>query len=431
MALQTLRRMASGGIYDQVGGGFARYSVDVRWLVPHFEKMLYDNALLARAYLHAWQITDDPLFRRVCEETLDWAMRELRQDEGGFASSLDADSEGVEGKFYVWTPDEVRAALSPELASAAIAHYGITDAGNFEGGATVLSRVTSDPAELAAIKAGLLAARSARVRPSLDDKRVTSWNALMISALADAGAAFGRADYLSAAVACASFVESELRSSDGGLLRVFNRGRAKQPAFLDDYAYLLEAYLTLYESTFDERWFVRAVELAEAILIRFHDPERGGFFSTSVEHTGLIARRKDLEDAPIPSGASAACYGLLRLSRLTGESSYYEAASSLIALLHPIAPKHPLAFGHLLRAMDFSVAPVREVALAGDADDLAAVVHRGFYPHVVLAGGGGDAVPLLAGRDAVDGAGAAYVCEHFTCQLPLTSAEDLTKALQS
>lgn len=430
MALQTLRRMASGGLYDQVGGGFSRYSVDERWAVPHFEKMLYDNALLARTYLHAWQITDDPLFRRVCEETLDWAIRELRQDEGGFASSLDADSEGVEGKFYVWTAEQIRAALPPDLAEAAIAHYGVTDAGNFEGGTTVLSRVSGDPSGLGEIKAGLLAARAKRVRPALDDKRVTSWNALMISALADAGAAFGRADYLAAAVACASFIESELRSPDGGLLRVFNRGRSKQPGFLDDYAYLLEAYLTLYESTFEERWFVRAVELAETILIRFHDPELGGFFSTGAEHTGLIARRKDLEDAPIPSGASAACFGLLRLARLTGESSYLDAASSLIALLHPIAPRHPLAFGHLLRAMDFFVAPVREVALAGPADELAAAVRRGYFPHVVLAGGGGDAVPLLVDRPAVDDGATAYVCENFTCQMPVTRVEDLTRLLQ-
>jgi uncharacterized protein YyaL (SSP411 family) len=431
MALQTLRRMASGGLYDQVGGGFARYSVDPAWRVPHFEKMLYDNALLARAYLHAWKITDDKLFRRVCEETLDWAIRELRQDEGGFASSLDADSEGVEGKFYVWTPAQIREALSPELAEAAIAHYGVTDAGNFEGGTTVLTRVTADPAALAEIKAGLLAARSARVRPALDDKRLCAWNALMIGALAEAGAAFGRADYLAAAEACATFVETELRAADGGLLRVFNRGIAKQPAFLDDYAYLLEAYLTLYESTFDERWFVRAVELAEAILIRFHDSERGGFFSTSAEHTGLIARRKDLEDAPIPAGASSACFGLLRLARLTGEASYEAAAVSLIKLLHPIAPQHPLAFGHLLRAMDFYAATVREVALAGDdVSELAGVVRRGFYPHVVLAGGGGDTVPLLAGRTAVDGQAAAYVCENFTCGLPVTRGEELAQLLQ-
>src|SRR4051812_44516663 len=267
MPLQTLRRMAAGGIYDQVGGGFARYSGDERWGVPHFEKMLYDNALLARAYLHAWQITDDTLFRRVCEERLDWAIRELRQDEGGFASSLDADSEGVEGKFYVWTVDEIRSALGDDLADVALAHFGVTSAGNFEG-ANILVRATSDPPELAEIKWRLLEARSARVRPGLDDKRLCSWNALMIAALAEAGAAFGRADYLSAAVTCATFVETELRDASGALLRTFNRGRAKQPAFLEDHAYLLEAYIVVYESTFDERWFVRAVELAETLLMR-------------------------------------------------------------------------------------------------------------------------------------------------------------------
>ncbi len=388
MPLQTLRRMASGGIYDQVGGGFARYSVDARWLVPHFEKMLYDNALLARAYLHAYQVSGEGLFRRVCEETLDWAMRELRQDEGGFASSLDADSEGVEGKFYVWTPDEIRAAL-PDLADVAIEHFGVTDAGNFEG-KNILVRATPDPPQLAEIKAGLLAARAARVRPALDDKRLTSWNALMISALADAGAALERADYLAAAVACARFVETELVDSDGRLLRTFNRGRAKLAAYLEDHAYLVEAYLTLYEATFDPAWFVRARALADEILTRFYDPERGGFFSVADDHTGLIARRKDLEDAPIPSGGSAAAFGLLRLARFTGEARYEDAAISLIRLLHKVVPEHPLAFGHLLRAIDFQLAPVREVALAGaDVSALARVVRGAFLPHVVLAGGDG------------------------------------------
>src|SRR3954471_3292364 len=266
MPLMTLRRMAAGGMYDQVGGGFARYSVDERWLVPHFEKMLYDNALLARAYLHAFQVSEEPLFRRVCEETLDWAMRELRQDEGGFASSLDADSEGVEGKFYVWTVAEIRAALG-ELADEAIRHFGASEQGNFEG-SNILVRATADPPALREIKAKLLAAREQRVRPGLDDKRLTSWNALMISALADAGAALGRADYVAAAVACASFVEKELRTEDGVLLRTFNRGRAKLPAFLEDHAFLLEAYLDLYEATFDARWFSLARELAETILDR-------------------------------------------------------------------------------------------------------------------------------------------------------------------
>jgi uncharacterized protein YyaL (SSP411 family) len=427
MPLQTLRRMASGGIYDQVGGGFARYSVDARWVVPHFEKMLYDNALLARAYLHAFQVSGEPLFRRVCEETLDWAMRELRQDEGGFASSLDADSEGVEGKFYVWTPDEIRAAI-PSLADAAIAHFGVTDAGNFEG-ANVLVRATPDPPELPEIKRGLLTARSARVRPGLDDKRLTSWNALMIAALADAGAALERADYLAAAVACARFVEDELRADDGRLLRTFNRGRAKLPALLEDHAYLLEAYLTLYEATFDGEWFSRAVALADELLTRFYDDERGGFFSVADDHTGLIARRKDLEDAPIPSGGSSACFGLLRLARLTGDARYEDAALSLIRLLHTLAPQHPMAFGHLLRAIDFMFAPVREVALAGDdVSALARVVRGGYFPYVVLAGGDG-AIPLLEGRGPVDGAAAAYVCERFTCQLPVTTTEDLLRSL--
>src|SRR3954454_1488073 len=292
MPLQTLRRMAAGGIYDQIGGGFARYSVDPAWIVPHFEKMLYDNALLARAYLHAYQVTEDPLFRRVCEETLDWAIRELRQDEGGFASSLDSDSEGVEGKFYVWSLEEVRAALG-DLADAGIRAFGVTEGGNFEG-ANILVRATSDPPELPEIKAALLQARSAPVRPALDDKRLTGWNALMISAMADAGAALERADYVAAAVACAEFIERELRDSSGQLLRTFNRGRAKLPAFLEDHAYLLEAYLGLYEATFDERWFIRARELADTVLARFYDAERGGFFSTAGADANLVARRKEL-----------------------------------------------------------------------------------------------------------------------------------------
>src|SRR4051812_38435836 len=427
MPLQTLRRMASGGIYDQIGGGFARYSVDARWLVPHFEKMLYDNALLARAYLHGFQVSGEPLFRRVCEETLDWAMRELRQDEGGFASSLDADSEGVEGKFYVWSMDEIRDVLG-ELADAAIEHFGVTEAGNFEG-KSILVRATSDPERLPEIKARLLEAREKRVRPGLDDKRLTSWNALMIGALADAGAALERADYVSAAVTAARFIEAELRDGNGRLLRTYNRGRAKLPAFLEDHAYLLEAYLTLYEATFDAHWFTRAVELAETILARFWDAERGGFFSVADDHRGLIARRKDLEDAPIPSGASAAAFGLLRLSRLTGEARYEDAAWSLIRLLHTVAPQHPLAFGHLLRAIDFALAPVREVALAGDdLAPLARVVRGRFLPHVVLAGGDGE-VPLLEGRTPVEGRAAAYVCERFTCKLPVTGPDELVALL--
>jgi len=429
MALHTLRRMAGGGMYDQIGGGFARYSVDARWLVPHFEKMLYDNALLARAYLHAWQVSGEPRFERVATETLDWALRELRQPEGGFAAALDADSEGVEGRFYVWTLDELRAALPADLSAAAIEHFGASEAGNFEG-ANILVRATPDPERLPEIRARLLEARERRVRPGLDDKRLTAWNALMISALADAGAVLERADYLDAAVAAAEFVVRELRDGDGRLLRTYNRGQAKLPAQLEDHAFLLEALLTLYEATFDARWFAAARALAEQILERFADPERGGFFAVAADHE-LIARRKEIEDAPIPAGASAATFGLLRLAALTGEARYEDAAVGSIALLHTVAPQHPAAFGHLLGAIDFHLAPVKEVALAGDgAHALERVVREAFRPHLVLAGGAaGGEVPLLEGRTPVEGRAAAYVCERFACQRPVTEPDDLRALL--
>jgi uncharacterized protein len=427
MALHTLRRMAGGGMYDQVGGGFARYSVDERWIVPHFEKMLYDNALLARVYLHGFQVSREPFFERVCRETLDWALRELRQDEGGFASALDADSEGVEGRFYVWRPEEVREALPHDLAEAAIEHFGITEAGNFEG-ASIPVRATPDPGRLDEIKARLLAARERRVRPGLDDKRLTAWNALMISALADAGAVLGSGEYREAAVACAEFVMRDLRDDQGRLLRTYNHGQAHLRAYLEDHAYLLEALLTLYEATFDPRWFAEARELADEILTRFADSERGGFYSTASDHERLIARRKDIDDTPIPSGSSAACFGLLRLAKLSGEARYEDAALGVIRLLHTVAPQHPTAFGHLLQAIDFHLAEVREVALVGDdRTPLEAVVREAFRPHLVLAAGEG--VPLLEGREPIDGRAAAYVCEHFVCRRPVTEPDELRALL--
>jgi uncharacterized protein YyaL (SSP411 family) len=432
MALHTLRAMASGAMYDQVGGGFSRYSVDARWVIPHFEKMLYDNALLARAYLHGWQVSGEPFFARVCTETLDWALRDLRQDEGGFASALDADSEGVEGRFYVWTPAQVREALGDEaLAAAAIEHFGITEAGSFEGaGAPV--RATSDPPELPEIKARMREFRERRVWPALDDKRLTAWNALMISALADAGAALDRDDYRDAAIACAEFVLRDLRGPDGRLLRTYNRRQAKLGAYLEDHAFLLEALLTLYEATFAPRWFAEALALADTILDRFADAERGGFFSTADDHEALVARRKDLEDAPIPSGASSAALGLLRLARLTGEHRYEEAALGVVRLLHQVAPQHPAAFGHYLQALDFHLAPVREVAIVGPgAEPLERVVRGAFRPHVVLAGGPAGDVPLLAGREPVDGRAAAYVCEHFSCRRPVTEPDELIGLLDA
>ena len=417
MTTHTLRAMASGGMYDQVGGGFARYSVDARWLVPHFEKMLYDNALLARAYLHGWQVTGEPLFRTVCEETLDWALREMRGDEGGFHSALDADSEGEEGKFYVWSFEE--------LDDEAVAAFGATEEGNFEG-KNILVRAGEASAEL---KQRLYETRSKRVWPGLDDKRLTSWNALMIAALAEAGAVLERADYLDAARDCAEFILRDLRD-DGRLLRTWKGGQAKLNAYLEDHAFLLEALLTLYESTFEPRWFAEARALADTMIERFADEQRGGFFETSSDHEQLVARRKDLEDHPIPAGNSSAAYGLLRLAALTGEHEYEKRAVGVFRLLHKVAARHAQAFAHLLQALDFHFASVKEVALVGPGrEPLERTVRARFRPHLVLAGGEPDGVPLLEGREPVDGRAAAYVCEHFACQRPVTEAEDLEALL--
>ena len=430
MTSHTLRAMASGGMYDQVGGGFSRYSVDPYWLVPHFEKMLYDNALLARAYLHGWQVTGDELFRRVAEETLDWTLREMRADEGGFYSALDADSEGVEGKFYVWTVEEMRDALSGEPdADEAIAWFGATDRGNFEG-RNIPVRGPGAPDRLGEWRRRLYEVRAKRVWPGLDDKRLTSWNALMISALAEAGAVLERRDYIEAARGCAEFVLGSLRDEEGRLLRTWKDGEARLNAYLEDHAYLLEALLTLYESTFEPRWFGEARALADTMIERFADEENGGFFETSSDHEQLLARRKDLEDHPIPSGNASAAYGLLRLAALTGEHTYESRAVSVLRLLHELGPKHPQAFGHLLQAMDFHLASVKEVALVGDdLHPLERVVRGEFRPHLVVAGGVPDGVPLLQDRPPVDGRAAAYVCERFACKAPVTDPVELERLL--
>ena len=372
MALQTLHAMAAGGIYDQLGGSFARYSVDATWMVPHFEKMLYDNALLARAYLHGWQASADERLLEVCIDTLDWALREMRGPEGGFYSALDADSEGVEGRFYVWTVQELREALGDD-ADAAIAWFGATENGNFsdphhpEPGLNVLQARGPQPPhdQRERIRTRLLEDRARRTRPGLDDKRLTSWNALMISALADAGAALGAQDgarYLDAALACAEFLWRDMRDERGRLLRTYNDGHAKIDAYLEDHAFLLEASIALFEATCEERWFDQAIALAEETIARFADPERGGFFSTASDGEALIARRKDLEDSPIPSGASSAAVGLLRLAQLTGEDRYERHGLSVLRLMHEIAPRHPTAFGHLLQALHWHLAPARPIA---------------------------------------------------------------------
>jgi uncharacterized protein len=430
MTSHTLRAMASGGMYDQVGGGFSRYSVDPYWLVPHFEKMLYDNALLARVYLHGWLVTGDELFRTVAVETLEWALKEMRAPEGGFFSALDADSEGVEGRFYVWTVDELRAALEGDPdADEAIAWFGATDRGNFEG-RNIPVRGPGTPDRLDDWRRALYEVRAKRVWPGLDDKRLTSWNALMISALAEAGAVLERPDYVEAAARCADFVLGSLREDQGRLLRTWKDGEARLNAYLEDHAYLLEALLTLYESSFDPRWFAEARTLADRMIERFADEDNGGFFETSTDHERLLARRKDLEDHPIPSGNASAAYGLLRLAALTGEHVYEERAVSVLRLLHELAPNHPQAFGHLLQALDFHLSPVKEVALVGDDfQPLERVVRGEFRPHLVLAGGAPDGVPLLQDRAPVDGRPAAYVCERFACKAPVTEPEELERLL--
>jgi uncharacterized protein len=426
MTSGTLRAMASGGMYDQVGGGFARYSVDAHWLVPHFEKMLYDNALLARAYLHGWQVVGDPLFRRVCRETLDWALEEMRAPEGGFFSALDADSEGVEGKFYVWTLEELRDTLDDDEA---VAWFGATERGNFEG-RNILVRGEGEPERLDDWRRRLYEVRARRVWPGLDDKRLTAWNALMISALAEAGAVLRRQEYVDAARDCAEFILRDLRDEHCRLLRTYKDGRSRLNAYLEDHAFLLEALLTLYEATFEPRWFAEAHALADTMIARFTDDENGGFFETSSDHERLVARRKDLEDHPIPSGNSSAAYGLLRLAALTGEHEYERRAETVLRLLHHVAGRHPQAFPHLLQAIDFYLAAVKEVALVGDdIGPLERVVRDAFRPHLVLAGRASDGVPLLEGRDPVDGRATAYVCERFACKAPVTEPSELERLL--
>ena len=439
----TLDSMAGGGIFDQLAGGFARYSVDGMWLVPHFEKMLYDNALLATAYLHGWQALGHARWRSVCERTLDWALAEMRGPEGGFYSALDADSEGEEGRFYVWDAAEMRDVLATAGlegdAEAILAHWGVTDEGNFEGRNVLhlpAGLAGPEPERIGEARAALLERRAERVRPGLDDKRLCSWNALMVAALAEAGAVVDREDYLEAARECAEFVWTQMRDADGRLLRTWKDGRAHLSAYLEDYAYLTGALLTLYEASFDARWFDAARETADRMIDLFADPGRGAFFTTAHDHEELIARRKDVEDHPIPSGNSAAALALLRLAALTGEHEYERHAVSVFRLLHRAAARHPHSLAHLLLAMDFHFARVKEVALVAPADGdglapLAAVVRSKLRPHLVLAGGveGADRPELMRERQALEGHAAAYVCEDFACGRPVTAPDELAEAL--
>ncbi len=431
--LHTLRAMASGGIFDQLAGGFSRYSVDADWRVPHFEKMLYDNALLARCYLHGWQLSGEPRLLEVCRETLDWALAEMRGPEGGFASSLDADSEGVEGRFYMWREAEIRALLEPADAAAAISHFGVSTTGNFEDGQNVLQAHGPRPERFEAIRRALLSARAERVRPARDDKRLTAWNALMIHALAECGAVLEHPPYLQAAETCASFLLSELRDGrENRLLRTWKDGRAHIEAFLEDHAHLLSALITLYEATFDAAWYEQAVELADTMIERFADPRHGGFFTTAADHEALATRRKDLDDSPVPSGNSAAAHALLRLAGLSGEERYERCADGVVALLAPLARRQPAAFGELLQVADLKLGGLREVAIVGpDPEPLLRAVRGSYHPRLVLAGAENDRVPLLRNREPVDGRATAYVCERFVCQAPVTGSHELSALLDS
>ena len=453
MARYTLASMAGGGIFDQVAGGFARYAVDRTWTVPHFEKMLYDNALLATRYAEAATLTGDADFARVAERTLDWVIADLGDPDGGFASALDADSGGVEGSYYVWTPGQLRAALGDDDASVAIDWFGVTDEGNFEDGTTVLEArgFEPEPETRDRILAALATARDTRVRPARDDKRIVSWNALTVSGLVASGTRLGRADHLAAAERCAELILETARDPDTGLLlRLIPRDeddRAGVPAgVLEDHAHLLDALIALYEATSDLRWFVAARELATVVLRDFTDDgPGGGFFTTGASHETLITRRKELDDNPIPSGQATAAHALLRLHALTGDGALIDAAESVLRLGAAIALRSPTAFGAYFVALQQYLAPPREIAIVGDGPAAAAllatarelagpttVIATTAQPIVAAAGGASPpetVVPLLVGRGLVDGQPAAYVCERFACQRPVTTPVELRHLL--
>jgi len=449
MATHTLQSMAAGGIYDHLGGGFARYAVDDHWIVPHFEKMLYDNALLARVYLQAWQVTGMQIYRVVAEETLDFLLREMRNAEGGFYSSLDADSEGEEGKYYVWTPDEIQdVLLEDNLAEIFFAAYGVSETGNFEG-RSVLFRFMDDDAlakkfqlsseesarHLSEARRLLSAKREERIRPATDDKILTSWNGLALITLAQAARAFDRRDYLQAAKDLASFLLENL-FLDGRLKRSWRLGRTRHDAYLEDHAALGLGLLSLYQADFNPRWYQAAVKRAQEILAHFDDL-KGGFFDTRDDHEMLITRPKSIHDSPTPSGNSLACSLLLALGALTGKRAYIDPAESALRAMEHRAASYPTAYPGWLTNMDFSLGPTLQLALVGPLGDvgmeaLVQVVNQPYLPRLVIAAGepGTQGAPsLLEGRAMVDDTPTAYLCQGFTCKLPTTSPQELEAQL--
>ena len=452
----TLQHMADGGIYDQIGGGFARYSVDREWLTPHFEKMLYDNAQITRLYLHTWQVTANDSYRHIAEETYDYILREMTSPEGGFYSATDADSEGEEGRFFVWTMAEVREALAPlhddwpHAFAVAVSAWGITEAGNFEGSnilhaAKPLDAVAAEldispdtvASTLTAVRDRLYAARTSRQYPGLDDKLLTSWNGMMIASLAEAGRVLGRDDYLAAAQRAMSFVLEALLH-DGRLLRTYKTGQAHLNAYLEDYAHTIDALLELYQSTFQQSYFDHAVQLTDAVLDHFR-AEDGGFFDTSDDHETLIVRPRALQDNAIPAGNNVMARQLLRLAAYTGEAGYQTAARNALEPLAPAMRQYPQAFGEALNAADTLVHGMQEIALVGNPTDplmtqMLSLVHTRYAPNQVIAlsrkdVAGDHSIPLLSYRSQRDGLSTAYVCRNFACRMPVSTVAELADQL--
>jgi len=438
MSTFTLDKMAYGGLYDQIGGGFHRYSTDDRWLVPHFEKMLYDNALLARVYLDAWRLTGKPLYRRITEEVLDFIVREMRDPNGGFYSTQDADSEGVEGKFYVWDLVEFKAVAGAD--GELLARYlDVTGHGNWEEHNILnvprwpdtfskLEKISPEElqAKFEAARPALYAAREKRIHPGRDEKILTDWNGLALRAFADAAAYLGRDDYRQIAEANAEFIFKTLWN-DNRLLHSFKDGRARFNAYLDDYANVADGLVSLYQLTFEERWLKRAETLVDHMIEQFWDADSGGFYFTSSDHEELISRTKDYFDNATPAGNSVAADVLVRLGALLGRSDLAQRAEKLFASTGALLAQYPSGFGRLLEAIDFYLGPSKEIAVVGeskDAHQFISAYRKRYLPRTVIAAGEAGRVGLLLNRPAIDGKATAYVCENMTCQRPVTGVAE-------
>ena len=436
----TLDKMALGGIYDQIGGGFHRYSTDTFWLVPHFEKMLYDNALLVRLYLHAYQATGKPLYRRVVEETLDYVLREMTDGSGGFYSTQDADSEGEEGKFFVWRPEEVFSVLGKEDGEWFNSYYDVTLNGNFEGHSILNVKVPDAEMEslLGASRAKLYEARETRVKPDRDEKILTAWNGLMMAAFAEAGAVLERKDYIDAASANAAFLLRELRDGDR-LLRTYKDGSARLKGYLEDYSFLIEGLLAVHEATFDGEWLQQAVALGHQMVELFWDATSGQFYDTGTDHEELVLRPRDVQDNAIPSGSSMAASTLLKLAVVTGDGDLERRAVQALRGVRELMERFPTGAGQWLGALDFYLSSPKEIAVIGepgdaDTDALLREVFMSYLPNRVLVGRGpmDDAIvglPLVEGRSMLRGRATAYVCRNYTCELPVNEPEALARQL--